>query len=506
MKHSINAYMSGKTSKRLFLICFLMLFCAYSVKAQEKFTQTPDGQIAEGIEFYATPAPAGKRIEDIIPVPQSCNVCITFEEQNKSRSAAKEETVLFNTDSNKIVWSVEHDADRKKVMSVPEGVLITFNKGKTILIDKNTGKVKWEKKFFPVYYDGNSHIAIGYTDMSMKKLCGIDMEENLIKWDIKLPAAYGIADIRRMNGNRIVMASDNLSSIDLETGNVVSHKMKIGKPIKLNLDEDIIAIGATLGYGLIGGAVIGMTKAKKLSYSSILPTDANHYYNMCSHIAVDNRNIYFADRHAIHAYNLNLEELWSTEFTSGEAGESGIIIDDNRIVVINTALKSKGDGEKLQSKKFFYAMYDRNTGKLIKESPLSELIEDANAITNILTDTVYAYNTEKHSFSMLCPPRNGTCIATSNGRLYTIDSELKTEKIYDKSGEIYRVCFSSPAYNIINCDDDTWVVQKDGTPIAHIKKSMCNPTVAGNNLVGHTKRTNQIINVPLKFKKGDTAL
>ncbi|MCM1311541.1 MAG: hypothetical protein NC252_01390 [Roseburia sp.] len=386
-------------------------------------------------------------------------------------------------------------------MPTANGILFTLNITST-LIDKNTGNAIWKRPLIPAFYDEARQTVIGYKNIALKEMCCVSLNDNTLQWKAKIPASYGFADIKRMDDSRIIIASNALAAIDLEKGNIISHPMKIGKKVQAKkLDTDEIMMLSVFGLcAVASGTPFVMITKVRWDYTSTLPQNDNLYYNMCSRIVVNDRNIYFADQKGIHAYNLDLEEVWSSSFATGDAGESGIIVSDSNVILINTGIRTKGvTGEKRQSKKLFYTVCNRFNGEVVKEEPLSILIDEAQHITQTLTDTVYVYNQEKQSFSRICAPQNGTAIATENNRIYTIGTDLKVTKVYDNEGDIYFVASSFPAYNVINHDDDTWIVKKDGTPVVHIQKSFCHPTVAGKYLIGHTKRKNQIISIPLEF-------
>ena len=116
-------------------------------------------------------------------------------------------------------------------------------------------------------------------------------------------------------------------------------------------------------------------------------------------------------------------------------------------------------------------------------------------LCKFVTDTVYAIDSIKGSFTPVYFDGANCPVYSANGHLYIVDKDMNVKIDYPKN-LIYKPYVSMKDHFCVNNGNDFWLVQKLGLPVIHFNTGVRHSEFVGNKLALLTDK-NDIIFIDL---------
>ena len=152
-----------KTNLRNHLILAALLLICFSSKA-DNTNKVTVGLTIDSTSVEAESQSFGRRIHDVDTRTGLDYMLLKFRETTKSGKwlQFKGEIGAFSIKESRLLWTYPFDYRNSSTFCTKAGVAVTKG-NKFIMLDPNTGNVRWEDKFTPVQFDDSTNIVVGYS-------------------------------------------------------------------------------------------------------------------------------------------------------------------------------------------------------------------------------------------------------------------------------------------------------------------------------------------------------
>src|SRR3712207_8098904 len=129
------------------------------------------------------------------------------------------------------------------------GLLAAVPDGKLCLLG-DSGHVKWEEKFYPLYVDERHDVVIVYRSIMTGKLRGLRLSTSEELWTTSVlhQKNWGWDDFKLVSDSMLMVAADNIYFVNINNGHTIKYDASMGH----------VDTGAVLGQ-VLGGIAMGMT-------------------------------------------------------------------------------------------------------------------------------------------------------------------------------------------------------------------------------------------------------
>ncbi len=417
----------------------------------------------------------------------------------------------------KILQLNQHKEWWRKPINYQDEYAICMNSGvllcgvNNVFYTDNGELEQWRNGASLLVADDSLNLALGYKGIKSNKLCAYSLKDRSMLWKTKVNHEYGWNDAISTSLSRKLIVADNLYSINMLTGETCQYPLKVGKP----------DVGSMLLQGLVMVAAAGVGAAVAGGQCFYTPVIINNNVitGMASNICLNDSVYYIADRDKVSCVDTLLKPRWTSEIPHHLASHSILLVNDDRLYMLNMGYGLKNSSRRVKRGKPFLASYDIHTGKQIfmnMLSPKKDMIEGAIAaedaffmlfddglayqnvvdttvsrhrwdvdkygkLYQFVTDTVYVINSMKGNFTPVYFDGANCPVYSDNGHLYIVDKDLNIKADYPDN-LIYRPCIRMKDYYCVNKGYDFWVIHKIGLPITHFNTFVRHGEYIGNKL------------------------
>ena len=315
----------------------------------------------DGTELWTEEHHFDKRIERFDVMPGKPQMCLNFVEKAGEGFG---ELGLYDVLERRLCWVSDFDFATDHYVMTSQGVVLQADKT-TMLID-DSGRRVWESSFCPLYCDEESGMLIGAKKVSSKDLVGVSLADGRRCWKGKMAHWNGLNDVLRTEDGRLLLASDQLGSINPRTGEV---KVLDTNTAYKRADKSFVeAAAATAIAGLIGGALFAATR----SGSFAIYTGGNYWtgahpvknmlHGLSSNILHQDGRTYYADRTRLWCLDTHLTPLWQITLPQ-TSSMSSISIEADTLFYVNYGVGNDYEGNQVEDTKAYAMAYDRQSGK-----------------------------------------------------------------------------------------------------------------------------------------------
>jgi len=217
-------------------------------------------------------------------------------------------------------------------------------------------------------------ICLGTTSGTFSKspaFRGIDMNSGKKTWTRKMKSFCPAIQYASLNDSTVIAVYGGLHSIDLNTGKGWDIDMKMNNKGYASAADKSTAAAVTGGYGALGA--VGMML--------LSPGSAHTPSTTCSNVLITGSDIYLAGKDHIICCNKQTGDIiWSDSLQEKQTSKSQILLEDNKLILINYGYSINDAGEKVNYGEPFVAAYNPRSGsKYFMENLIDE---DTNPITD----------------------------------------------------------------------------------------------------------------------------
>jgi len=319
------------------------------------------------------------------------NNYLTLQLRNLSKNGKwlenKGNVVRFDLEKNTLKWSKKITYQVESIEQYG-GITIYSKGGKSYCLDNETGNQLWEVKNSVLFADPIEKIGLGYKIKQFKDpdntLEGINLENGEVIWQRGINREYSWNDVFYINDSTLIIAAAGLHTLNVNDGKGWDYFTITGK-------KDYSASAVGTGLGLASALLTG--------YGSIT-TGYNLIRGIVSNIIIDSINIYFASKEKISKLDINGNVIWSTLLPDDLTSNSAILLNNDRLFMINKGYAFMGYRQ-LNFGTPFFAAFNLNTGeKIFLETISNEKKEFINDY-DINGDTIFfVFNNRISSYSI----------------------------------------------------------------------------------------------------------
>lgn len=406
----------------------------------------------DGTELWTEEHHFDKRIERFDVMPGKPQMCLNFVEK---AGEVFGELGLYDVLERRLCWVSDFDFATDHYVMTSQGVVLQADKT-TMLIDDD-GRRVWESSFCPFYCDEESGMLIGAKKASSKDLVGVSLADGRRCWKGKMAHWNGLNDVLHTEDGRLILASDQLGSINPRTGemNVLNTRTAYKRADKSFVE----AAAATAIAGLIGGALFAATR----SGSFAIYTGGNYWtgahpvknmlHGLSSNILHQDGRTYYADRTRLWCLDEQLTAIWRTTLPR-TSSMSSLSIEADTLFYVNYGVGIDHQGTEREDSEPYAVAYDMRSGEKIYDfTPSTQSLSFLKDKTeDVFTPLTLTYNELSGE-------------GTNIENLYVIERQLGTDSYCIHSGYDY------------------WIVDAAGHVKLHFKQPIVQTAWIGNIFV-----------------------
>ena len=347
------------------------------------------------------------------------------------------------------------------------GLLAAVPDGKLRLLG-DSGHVKWEEKFYPLYVDERHDVVIGYRSIMTGKLRGLRLSTGEELWTTSVlhQKNWGWDDFKLVSDSMLMVAADNIYFVNITNGHTIKYDAATGH----------VDTGAVLGQ-VLGGIAMGMAFGVFTAnyYGAYVPyVGGNMISRTCSNIVQGDNRYYISDRDRIACFDATGQCLWATSFPDGEGALANLYLQGDTLYLKNYGVGLRGGINYKKTGQPFFATYDAKDGHALSFNALPALKKALGKMpAQILTDSLFTFQDMDSRLTPLCSDKDQSVMVTAKGRFLVVDRELKTVNSYS-AGNYYRIYQRHGDYMLTGVNEngvhDFWIVNKQGEPRLHITR------------------------------------
>ena len=210
-------------------------------------------------------------------------------------------------------------------------------------------------------------ICLGTTSGTFSKypaFRGIDMNSGKKTWTRKMKSFCPAIQYASLNDSTVIAIYGGLHSIDLNTGKGWDIDMKMNNKGYASAADKSTAAAVTGGYGALGA--VGMML--------LSPGSAHTPSTTCSNVLITDSTIYLAGKdHLICCNKQTGDIIWSDSLQEKQTSKSQILLEDNKLILINYGYSINDAGERVNYGEPFVAAYNPRSGsKYFMENLIDE--------------------------------------------------------------------------------------------------------------------------------------
>ena len=348
--------MNGKERLMLALILAMQVLAGQAARDSLLVGVRPDGT-----ELWTEEHHFDKRIERFDVMPGSPQMCLNFVERSGEGLG---ELGLYDVLERRLCWVSDFDFATDHYVMTSQGVVLQADKT-TMLVD-DSGRRVWESSFCPLYCDEESGMLIGAKKASSKDLVGVSLADGKQRWKGKMAHWNGLNDVLHTEDGRLILASDQLGSINPRTGemNVLNTRTAYTRkgPSYWNAAASTVVVAGLFG-AVIGGAYAG-AQARAVGANVWTGSHPVKYMlsGLSSNILHQDGRIYYADRTQLWCLDTHLTPLWQTTLPQ-TSSMSSISIEADTLFYVNYGVGNDYEGNQVEDTKAYAMAYDRQSGK-----------------------------------------------------------------------------------------------------------------------------------------------
>ena len=315
----------------------------------------------DGTELWTEEHHFDKRIERFDVMPGSPQMCLNFVEK---AGEGLGELGLYDVLERRLCWVSDFDFATDHYVMTSQGVVLQADKT-TMLVD-DSGRRVWESSFCPLYCDEESGMLIGAKKVSSKDLVGVSLADGRRCWKGKMAHWNGLNDVLHTEDGRLILASDQLGSINPRTGemNVLNTRTAYTRkgPSYWNAAASTVVVAGLFG-AVIGGAYAG-AQARAVGANVWTGRHPVKYMlsGLSSNILHQDGRIYYADRTQLWCLDTHLTPLWQITLPQ-TSSMSSISIEADTLFYVNYGVGNDYEGNQVEDTKAYAMAYDRQSGK-----------------------------------------------------------------------------------------------------------------------------------------------
>ena len=139
--------------------------------------------------------------------------------------------------------------------------------------------------------------------------------------------------------------------------------------------------------------------------NAVTSADLEVITNLSSDVLIDNNRIYYAYSDKLSCFDMNGTVLWTAELPSDMTSNSSLLINDDKLLMINKGLAYKASGEAVQYGSPFIAAFDITTGNQIYFIPSENK-----------SDMIYGFAKTEDNLTLFCTDRMRS-ISIADGKI-----------------------------------------------------------------------------------------
>lgn len=506
-----------KTNLRNYLILAALLLMCSSSKADNTSKATV-GLTIDSAAVVAESQSFGRRIHDVVTREGLDYMLLKFRETTKSGKwlQFKGEIGAFSIKEFKLLWTYPFDYRNSLAYCTKAGVAVTKG-NKFIMLDPNTGSVRWQDKFTPVQFDDSTNIVVGYSGPRSSKLSGYDMTTGQLLWTASMPhdKNWGWNHVIREDSVHWLVVADDLNRLNIRTGEVYAYEAKTGvTDVKGSILSGLLIASA----GVVGAMATGYA-----AYPAgvVGPNVINQLH---SNVVQDDSVFFFADREQMACLDKDMKTVWSYEFPSKTSAFSRLVCNDSTLYMFNLGFGLKNGQQRAKMGRPFIAAFDKRTGACQFMNMLSlkkDMVEDAvlnpdgafmlfddglaykrelddstvtvspwdvkehGQLSAIITQPVYTNYNLKNMFDVIASDGIYFPVITESGNIFMVDKELRISEHFPAYSLYWPLCTVGDRmciYSPTSRRQDIWLVSLQGLPEIQLTIPIRGVGIAGGKL------------------------
>lgn len=423
---------------------------------------------------------------------------------NSKRAPASDNLLVFDIASNKVLWTKLVNYNLSSIEQI-DSVIIERSTNNTLRLNNKNGRMQWGAKNTLYYFNPTQKSGVGYPinydNQYINTVEGIDLKYGRPHWTRTVSREYGWNEVFPLNDSILLVASDGLHSMHLQTGIGWDFEAVTGR-------KDYTATILTNVLGVVVGVLTG---------TFITATGADIVRDIASNALVDKAAIYFASRNEIVRLDFEGKTQWKSPL-NGTVSKSSIFVKDSFLFMINKGYAFM-ENRQITMGKPFVSAYNKVTGKPVFQSAikgdrtqiktysiqqdtvilicknriLKYSLADGSKVadqvfgvgtigelTGFATDKVYL-KPDSTTFVQVSADTSKHYLMTQNENMLVITPKLDILKLINYD-QLYYCYLHFKGYRFLAKGDDTVVLDKDNKVVAELKMTL-NTKLVGSKLV-----------------------
>ena len=405
----------------------------------------------------------GRPVYSMQTSPQQDYLLMMFRDVSKDGKKWKKsgEIGLLRLSDRKLQWTQPFNYSTTSFLLTRRGVITITTKGKVTMLSKETGYALWQHEFSPVQVDDSSGVIVGYGSATSNRLYAYSIDTGEELWSQKVPREknWGWDDVVRTDSLHWLVACDNLTRLNVATGEMEEYKAKTGVlDVKGVLLQALVASAGAFAGAAVGGGYY------------YTPVYGNNIINgLHSNIWQADNSLFFADRQKVARLDSLLRPQWETELPPKTATRSLLVSDDSLLYMFSFGMGYSGLAPKKMGRPFI-AAFDMKTGEQQFINMLSmkkDIVSDAlitpkctymmfddglayksdlcdstvsivpwnegqyGKLRKISQDTIYIYYPLRQSFLPYAFDGQNCPVMTDRGDIYIVNEQLDIWQRFD---------------------------------------------------------------------------
>ena len=487
--------------KRIAFVTLLAL-CSTLMAAQVKLRTASIGiRMIDSTKVEAPYLTFGRTVYAMHGRPQVDYLLLMFREKpwDTDKWEPQGEIALLSLPDHQLLWTRPFNYQKQAVSLSRWGVLL-LEGNNVSLLDKQTGETVWKQKMSLVKFDDTSRVVIGYKSNASSKLIGYDILTGKQMWTVKLPhnENWGWGDVIRDDSTHLLVTCNNLSRLNLLTGELQVHEAKTGvTDVKNALLQGLVAVAGAIGTAALTGGMY--------SYYPLY-VGQNMITGLYSNVVKDDSVYFFSDRKHVACLDSTLNTIWQTELPAKTATHASLLVDDSLVYMFSYGYGVAASGPKKMGRPFI-AAFDKRTGKelfmnlltmkkdivsnaLLTPSGVYMMFDDGLAYQSDLRDPqtdispwdfeqygrlhglraepFYVHYPLKGTFQRVEFDGQNCPVITDKGYVYLVNEHLEIRDRFDYYHLYYPIYEQDDRIWVSGPKDDLWVLHELGIPEYHI--------------------------------------
>ena len=438
-------------------IIALLVFLTLPLKGQT-IVQGSDtiGMVLIDSTFVVSPyLDFGRPVYSMETSPQQDYLLMMFRDVSKDGKRWKKsgEIGLLRLGDRKLLWTQPFNYNTTSFLLTRRGVITIANR-KVTMLSKESGNALWQRQFSPVQVDDSTGVIVGYGSITGNRLYAYSIETGEELWSQKVPRDknWGWNDVVRTDSLHWLVACDNLSRLNVATGEMEEYEAKTGVVDVKGVLLQALAASA----GAFAGAAVGGGYYYTPIYGS------NIINGLHSNIWQADSSIFFADRRKVARLDSHLQPQWETELPPKTATRSLLVSDDSLLYMFSFGMGYSGLATKKMGRPFI-AAFNMKTGQQQFINMLSmkkDMVSDAlitprctymmfddglayksdlcdstvsvvpwdeeryGKLSKIMQDTIYIYYPLRQTFMPYAFDGQNCPVMTDRGDIYIVNERL----------------------------------------------------------------------------------